>query len=98
MCKNCECNDDCLSPARDFGWALNCLKHGKAVARKGWNGKGIYIKLQTPDANSKMTLPYIYIVTNGLITDNPNAPKGVVPWLASQADMLAEDWEIVEEK
>ena len=98
MCKNCECNDDCLSPARDFGWALNCLKHGKAVARKGWNGKGIYIKLQTPDANSKMTLPYIYIVTNGLITDNPNAPKGVVPWLASQTDMLAEDWEIVEEK
>lgn len=36
MCKNCECNDDCLSPARDFGWALNCLKHGKAVARKDW--------------------------------------------------------------
>lgn len=96
MCKNCECNDECLSPARDFGWALNCLKHDKAVARKGWNGKGIYIKLQTPDANSKMTLPYIYIVTNGLITDNPNAPKGVVPWLASQTDMLAEDWEIVE--
>ena len=92
----CECDDDCLSPARDFGWALNCLKYGKAVARKGWNGKGIYIKLQTPDANSKMTLPYIYIVTNGLITDNPNAPKGVVPWLASQTDMLAEDWETVE--
>lgn len=98
MCKDCECNDDCLFPARDFGWALNHLRHGKAVARKGWNGKGIYIKLQTPDANSKMTLPYIYIVTNGLITDNPNAPKGVVPWLASQTDMLAEDWEVVEEK
>ena len=81
-----------------FGWALNCLKQGKAVARKGWNGKGIYIKLQTPDVNSKMTLPYIYIVTNGLVTDNPNAPKGTVPWLASQTDMLAEDWEIVEEK
>lgn len=98
MCKNCECNDDCLSPARDFGWALLCLKHGKAVARKGWNGKGIYIKLQTPDVNSKMTLPYIYIVTNGLVTINPNAPKGTVPWLASQTDMLAEDWEVVEEK
>ena len=81
-----------------FGWALNCLKQGKAVARKGWNGKGIYIKLQTPDVNSKMTLPYIYIVTNGLVTDNPNAPKGTVPWLASQTDMLAEDWALVEEK
>ena len=93
----CEC-DGFLSQVRDFGWALNCLKQGKAVARKGWNGKGIYIKLQTPDVNSKMTLPYIYIVTNGLVTDNPNAPKGTVPWLASQTDMLAEDWEIVEEK
>lgn len=97
MCGKCEC-DGFLSQVRDFGWALNCLKQGKAVARKGWNGKGIYIKLQTPDVNSKMTLPYIYIVTNGLVTDNPNAPKGTVPWLASQTDMLAEDWEIVEEK
>lgn len=91
MCENCD-------KKKDFGWALNTLRKGKAVARKGWNGKGIYIKLQTPDANSKMTLPYIYIVTNGLVTDNPNAPKGTVPWLASQTDMLAEDWEIVEEK
>ena len=91
MCENCD-------KKKDFGWALNCLRQGKAVARKGWNGKGIYIKLQTPDVNSKMTLPYIYIVTNGLVTDNPNAPKGTVPWLASQTDMLAEDWEIVEEK
>lgn len=81
-----------------FGEALEALNNGVSVARKGWNGKGIYIKLQTPDANSKMTLPYIYIVTNGLVTDNPNAPKGTVPWIASQTDMLAEDWEIVEEK
>ena len=91
MCENCD-------KKKDFGWALLCLRQGKAVARKGWNGKGIYIKLQTPDVNSKMTLPYIYIVTNGLVTDNPNAPKGTVPWLASQTDMLAEDWEVVEEK
>lgn len=79
----------------DFGKALEALKAGKKVARRGWNGKGIYIELQRPDAHSKMTLPYIYIVTNGLVTDNPDAPKGVVPWLASQTDMLAEDWEIV---
>lgn len=79
-----------------FGEAIRHLKNGKKVARKGWNGKGIYIELQKPDEHSKMTLPYIYIVTNGLVTDNPNAPKGVVPWLASQTDMLAEDWVIVE--
>lgn len=75
-----------------FGRALKLLKEGKCVARKGWNGKGIYIKLQTPDEHSKMTFPYIYMVTTGLETDNPDAPKGVVPWLASQTDMLAEDW------
>lgn len=80
----------------DFGKAIQLLKEGKRVARKGWNGKGIYIEMQKPDEHSKMTLPYIYIVTNGLITDNPDAPKGVVPWLASQTDMLAEDWRIVE--
>lgn len=79
----------------DFGAALMHLKSGKRVARKGWNGKGIYIEMQTPDSNSKMTQPYLYIVTSGLITDNPDAPKGVVPWLASQTDMLADDWHIV---
>lgn len=80
----------------NFGKALEALKSGAKVARRGWNGKGIYIKLQIPDEHSKMTQPYIYIVTTGLQTDNPDAPKGVVPWFASQTDMLAEDWQIVE--
>ena len=80
----------------DFGKAIELLKAGKKVARSGWNGKGIFIELQRPDENSKMTLPYIYITTNGLITDNPDAPKGIVPWLASQTDMLSEDWVLVE--
>lgn len=80
----------------NFGMAIEALKMGIAVARKGWNGKGIYLELQEPDEHSKMTLPYIYIVTDSLITDNPHAPKGRVPWLASQTDMLADDWYIVE--
>ena len=76
----------------DFGEALRRLKAGKKVARRGWNGKGIYVELQIPTEYSKMTLPYIYIVTNSLVTNNPDAPKGIVPWLASQTDMLSEDW------
>lgn len=76
----------------DFGGAINALKEGKKVARMGWNGNGIFIQLQVPDEHSKMTSPYIYIDTYGLITNNPNAPKSRVPWLASQTDMLAEDW------
>ena len=79
----------------DFGQAIVALKEGKRVARKGWNGKGIFLELQRPDAHSKMTHPYIYIDTTGLQTDNPNAPKNRVPWLASQTDMLSEDWVIV---
>ena len=79
----------------DFGQALTELKNGNKVKRKGWNGDGIFLALQVPDKNSKMTQPYIYIDTLGLKTNNPNAPKGRVPWLASQTDMLAEDWEVV---
>lgn len=70
----------------DFGWALRQLKLGYKVAREGWNGKGMYLALQRPDFNSKMTLPYIYMKT---VQDN------LVPWLASQTDMLAEDWMVV---
>ena len=81
----------------NFGEALEALKSGKRLRRKGWNGKGIYIEMQVPDAHSKMTLPYIYIVTTSLVSDNPAAPRGVVPWLASQTDMLSEDWEDVPE-
>ena len=76
----------------DFGHTIRRLKAGGRMARKGWNGKGIFIELQVPDAHSKMTHPYIYINTTGLQTDNPDAPKSLVPWLASQTDMLAEDW------
>lgn len=80
----------------DFGAAVRAVKGGQRIARKGWNGKGIYLEVQVPDAHSKMTMPYIYIVTESLVTDNPHAIKGRVPWLASQTDMLAEDWYILE--
>lgn len=68
----------------NFGYALESLKEGHAVRRSGWNASQQYIKLQVPDENSKMTLPYIYIST----VQGQN-----VPWLASQTDLLAEDWE-----
>ena len=79
----------------DFGQALIALKGGQKVARDGWNGRGIFIELQTPDEHSKMTSPYIFIDTTGLQTDNDAAPKSRVPWLASQTDMLSGDWVIV---
>ena len=77
-----------------FGVALALMKAGEKMRRRGWNGKGIFIALQRPDEHSKMTSPYIYIDTTCLQSDNPDAPRSCVPWLASQTDMLAEDWEI----
>ncbi len=66
-----------------FGEALQSLKDGGRIARKGWNGKGMWLELQRPDAHSKMSLPYIYMKT---------ADSHLVPWLASQTDVLGEDW------
>ena len=70
-----------------FGLAIEALKKGARVSRAGWNGKGMWLGLQTPDAHSKMSLPYIFMKT---------ADNKMVPWLASQTDVLAEDWVIVE--
>ena len=80
----------------NFEKALTWLKCGERVCRKGWNGKGIFLEYQTPDSHSKMTLPYIYIDTTQLQTENPQAPKGRVPWFPSQTDLFSEDWEIYE--
>ena len=67
----------------NFGQAIEALKSGEVVARVGWNGKGMWLGLQRPGAHSKMSLPYIYMRT---------VQGDLVPWLASQADMLSEDW------
>ena len=68
-----------------IGWAVKWLEKGERLRRAGWNGRGMYIELQVPDANSKMTEPYVYMYT---------AQGGLIPWLCSQADLLADDWEI----
>lgn len=70
----------------NFGQALEALLFGCMVCRKGWNGKGMWLALQVPDADSKMTLPYIYMKT---------ADDNLIPWLASQTDILATDWEVL---
>ena len=86
----------------DFGEAIKALKVGKQLARKGWNGKGIFIALMSgnffEDFNGQkcMTHDYIYIDTTGLKTTNDSAPLDRVPWLASQTDMLADDWKVVQ--
>ncbi len=83
----------------NFGDALRALQNGQAVARTGWNGKGMWLQLQRPDENSKMTRPYIYMcLPKGSTNQFGNEAKEIdrIPWLASQTDMLSDDWYIIE--
>lgn len=88
-----------------IGWAVKQMRNGARVARPGWNGKGMYLVLQPgyPDgiginANTARAIgepegtvhrfaPYVMMKT---------ATGEFVPWLCSQTDLLAMDWEIVE--
>lgn len=73
----------------NFSTALSMLRAGAMVARTGWNGKGMFLKVQYPDSGSANTLPYIWIKT---------ADGHRVPWLASQTDLLSDDWVEVRER
>lgn len=78
-----------------FGLAVEALKHGRRVARSGWNGKGMWLKLVPKDLADAVAfqhaaldaLPWIGMKT---------ADDRFVPWLASQTDVLADDWQIVD--
>ena len=83
----------------NFGEALVALKQGNKVARSGWNGKGMWLILivgeavaqaiadRYGDGNAIPVLDAIYMKT---------ATGELVPWLASQTDVLMEDWIILE--
>lgn len=76
-----------------FSTALEAVKSGKGIQRLGWNGNGLKVKAQFPDENSKMNLPYLYIEYP---PDAKTTPGARCPWLASQTDIMAEDWGILE--
>ena len=85
------------SVGMSFGHAVELLKGGHRVAREGWNGKGMWLTLvgvghydvgvNTVGDCDCVLLPWIGMKT---------ADNKFVPWLASQTDVLAEDWQIVE--
>ena len=88
----------------DFGLAISALKRGECVARKDWNGKGMFLTLQdgsvvdgenmrNPGAQNYYKNSKVHIAPH----IDMKAADGtyVVGWLASQADMLADDWDVV---
>lgn len=92
----------------DFGEALRRIKAGKRCARKGWNGKGMWIAYspgssQLPADRFWSGANRDYAASNGgsadvlpCVTMKTAGGQIVMGWLASQADMLAEDWHEVE--
>ena len=72
----------------NFSKALEELEKGSRVTNTDWHDKNMYIEMQKPDLNSKMTGRYIYI----------NTGKGLIPWVVSQADLFSEAWKVVGEK
>ena len=91
-----------IETALTIGQAIEALKQGKKVARAGWNGKGMFLFL-VPGSTFKVNrAPLLGIYPEGTEVnycshiDMKTADDKVVPWLASQTDVLAEDWDIVE--
>ena len=85
-----------------FGQALIELKAGGKVAREGWNGKGMFLFLVNGSTFKVNRPPLLGIYPEGTEikyhahVDMKTADGQIVPWLCSQTDMLAEDWEILE--
>lgn len=94
--------------AMSFGHAIEALKAGQRVARKGWNGKGMWLVLVpgskdvalragTPYERALGDVPPIEILPHiDMWTVNAEGRRAMLPgWLASQSDMLANDWTVV---
>lgn len=86
----------------NFGSALASLKDGNKVSRAGWNGKGMFLFLVQGSTFKVNRPPLLGIYPEGTeVTYSPHidmktADNKIVPWLASQTDVLAEDWGIAE--
>ena len=85
-----------------FGLAVEAVKKGKKIARAGWNGKGMFLFL-VPGSTFKVNrAPLLGIYPEGTEInyhshiDMKTADGTIVPWLASQTDVLADDWIAVE--
>ena len=80
-----------------FGDALKALKAGQRVARTGWNGKGMWLWIPEP---LDEFCTKVFVCGDDAFEAAPwigmkTADDKFVPWLASQTDVLAEDWEVL---
>lgn len=85
--------------ASDIGWAVNELRANQKVRRAGWNGKGMYLALVPAGSWSIINTIDAVAVDIGYAGALPwvgmkTADNKFVPWLCSQTDLLATDWEL----
>jgi hypothetical protein len=85
-----------VSGSMSFGCAVEKLKLVKKVARKGWNGKGMFLFQVSGDRFESGKAHGVYDYPHAPFIAMKTADDKVIPWLASQADVLAEDWEVIE--
>ena len=94
--------DKKMNKKMNFGGAIEALKQGKKVAREGWNGKGMLLyyvsegRYPVKMEVAKEIADEEGMVNYGAYIAMKTAQGNVVPWLASQTDVLGEDWVIVE--
>ena len=75
----------CRCAAMTFGLAIEAMKKGLKIRLPKWL-PDVFISIQTPDANSKMTAPYFYVKSR----------FGMVPWIPTMIEMFSEEWQISE--
>ena len=95
---------------KNFGEAIAAMKEGKRVARKGWNGKGMWLSLSGPVEGRKISADKFWSKHTARFAEEQGGSAEVLPciimktaddkilmgWLASQSDMLSEDWVILD--
>jgi len=79
----------------NFSQALDSLKAGNTLTRTKWNPSSMWVALQKPDEKSKMTAPYLYIWTPEQEFRDGLWFGSKLPWVPTQRDLLAEDWELI---
>ena len=85
----------------DFSEALKHIKDGALVQRSGWNGKGMFLFLVPGSQFEVNRAPLLGIYPEGTVVtycphiDMKTADGSIVPWLASQSDLLANDWQCI---
>lgn len=93
-----------------FGMAIEAMKQGKKVARRGWNGKGMWLCIPLVEGPKEIPATGIWGKPNAEYAEQNGGTVKVAPyvtmkaadgtivmgWLASQTDMLADDWVIVD--